>query len=86
MSKSLVEQRSATKHKMKEEWAKSKDDDGCCTQGGSFCWPPWVVQMICELLINGTVATAVPSTIQRIYEMLYYEPPKELPSVDFVCE
>ena len=42
--------------------------------------------MICELLINGTVPTAVPSTIQSIYETLYDEPPEELPSVNFVCE
>jgi len=45
-----------------------------------------IVQMICELLINGTAPTAVPSTIQSIYEMLYDEPPEELPSVNFVRE
>jgi hypothetical protein len=48
--------------------------------------PPWVVQMICELLINGMAPTAVPSTIQSIYETLYNESPEELPSVNFVRE
>ena len=42
--------------------------------------------MICELLINGTAPTAVPSTIQSIYETLYDESPEELPSVNFVWE
>jgi len=42
--------------------------------------------MICELLINGTAPTAVPSTIQSIYETLYNESPEELPSVNFARE
>jgi hypothetical protein len=43
--------------------------------------------MICELLINGMAPTAVPSTIQSIYETLVYdESPEELPSVNFVRE
>ncbi len=82
MAKSLTEQCNATKCNMRKEWAKNFVD-GQCTQGGLRHWPPWVVQMICELLINGTAPTAVPSTIQSIYEMLYNESPKELPSVNF---
>ncbi len=70
---------------MKKEWVNNYDD-GHRTRGGSHHWPPWVLQMICELLINGTAPTAVPSAIQSIYQTLYDEPPEELPSVNFVCE
>jgi hypothetical protein len=82
MAKSLTEQCNATKRKMKKEWAKNFVD-GQRAQGGSRHWPPWVAQTICELLINGTAPTAVPSTIQSIYEMLYNKSLEELPSVIF---
>ncbi len=85
MAKLLMEQCHATKCKMKKEWAKNFVD-GQRTRGGSRHWSPWVVQMICELLINGNAPTAVPSTIQSIYETLYNESPEELPSVNFVRE
>ena len=85
MAKLLMENSQATKHRMKKEWVNNYDD-GRCTRGGSRHWPPWVVQMICELLINGTAPTTVPSTIQSIYQTLYDEPPEELPSVNFVRE
>jgi hypothetical protein len=42
--------------------------------------------MICELLINGTRPSAVPSCIHTVYETLYKEEPDELPSVNFVKE
>ena len=85
MAKLLMENSQATKCRMKKEWTNNYDD-GRRTRGGSRHWPPWVVQMICELLINGTAPTAVPSTIQSIYETLYNEPPEELPSLNFVRE
>jgi hypothetical protein len=85
MAKLLMKNSQATKRRMKKEWTNNYDD-GRRTQGGSRHWPPWVVQMICELLINGTAPTAVPSTIQSIYETQYNEPPDELPSVNFVRE
>ena len=85
MIKLLMENSQATKHRMKKEWVNNYDD-GRRTRGGSRHWPPWVVQMICELLINGTAPTTVPSIIQSIYQMLYNEPPEELPSVNFVRE
>ncbi len=85
MAKLLMENNHATKRRMKKEWVNNYDD-GCRTQGGSCHWPPWVVQMICELLINGTASTAVLSTIQSIYETLYDESTEELPSVSFVRE
>ena len=85
MAKLLTESSHVTKRRMKKEWVNNYDD-GHRTRGGSRHWPPWVVQMICELLINGTAPTAVPSTIQSIYETLYDESPEELPSVNFVRE
>ena len=42
--------------------------------------------MICELLINGTRPSAVPSCIHTVYETLYLEEPKELPCINFVRE
>ncbi len=85
MAKLLMENSQATKGRMKKEWV-NYYDDGRRTGGGSRHWPPRVVQMICELLINGMAPTAVPSTIQSIYQTLYDEPPEELPSVNFVRE
>ena len=85
MAKLLMENSHKTKRRMKKEWV-NVYTDGHRTRGGSRSWPPWVVQMICELLINGTAPTAVPSTIQSIYETLYNECPEELPSVNFVRE
>jgi hypothetical protein len=64
-----MENSHATKRRMKKEWVNTYND-GRRTQGGTRHWPPWVVQMICELLINGTAPTALPSTIQSIYETL----------------
>jgi hypothetical protein len=84
MAKLLMENSHKTKRRMKKEWV-NVYTDGHRTRGRSRNWPPWVVQMIYELLINGT-PTAVPSTIQSIYEMLYGECPEELTSVNFVRE
>jgi hypothetical protein len=61
-------------------------NDGHHTRGRSRHWPLWVVQMICELFVNGTAPTSVPTTIQSIYDTLYNESPEELPSVNFVRE
>ena len=75
-----------SKRIMKKEWD-DKDHDGRRTRrGGSRRWPTWVVLMICELLINGTRPSAVPSCIHTVYETLYLEAPDELPSINFVRE
>ena len=42
--------------------------------------------MICELLINGTQPSAVPSCIHTVYKTLYKEEPDELPSINLVRE
>ena len=67
---------------MKKEW---KDDEAASRKGGGRSWPVWVVQMICELLVNGTPPTAIPGNIRTIYETLYgeCEDDVEFPSVNF---
>ena len=52
--------------------------------GGKRNWPVWVVQLICELLVNGTPPSAIPANILTMYETLYGETTKDLPSVSFV--
>ncbi len=68
---------------MQKEW---DDEQAARRHGGKWWWPPWVVQLICKLLISGTLPSAVPPTIQTFSETLLHEKPKELPSVNFVCE
>ena len=66
---------------LKKEWA---DEEAQKRNGGRRRSPPWIVQIICEMLVNGTSPSAVPSAMQTMYEMLIGEPPKELPSVSYV--
>ncbi len=66
---------------LKKEWA---DKEAKKRNGGRQRWLPWVVQIICEMLVNGTSPSAVPSAMQSMYEMLIGETPKDLPSVSFV--
>ena len=79
--KALVETNAENKRRMKKEWA---DEASKAKRGGRKRWPVWVVQMICELLVNGTTPTAVPGNIQIIYETLYGEKTDDLPTVNFV--
>lgn len=51
---------------------------------GGRSWDVWVVQVCCELLVNGTPPSAIPSTIGTLYETFYGEEPDEWPSVNFV--
>jgi len=69
-----------TKKDMKKEW---DDDRAAGSRGGARSWPVWVVQLICKLLVNGTPPTAIPGNIKTMYEMLYGEDAKEVPSVNF---
>ena len=69
-----------TKKDMKKEW---DDDRAAGSRGGARSWPVWVVQLICELLVNGTPPTAIPGNIKTMYETLYGEDAKEVPSVNF---
>ena len=71
------------KRRMKKEW---QDETAKSKQGGGRMWPVWVVQLICELLVNGTPPTAIPGNIRIMYETLYGEEPDDEPSVNFVRE
>jgi hypothetical protein len=85
ITKNLLEKSNEKKLCMKKEWSNLSN----CQRkmgAGQPCRPTWVVLMICELLISGTAPTAVPSTIQIIYETLYKEKSEQLPSVNFVRE
>jgi hypothetical protein len=55
-----------------------KSNEAAAAHGGGRQWPPWVVQIICELLVNGTTPAAVPTVMQTIYQMLTGDTPDEL--------
>ena len=60
--KALVETSTENKRRMKKEWA---DEASKAKRGGRKRWPVWVVQLICELLVNGTIPTADSSARQH---------------------
>jgi hypothetical protein len=51
---------------------------------GALSWEVWVVQVCCELLVNGTPPSAIPFSIGTLYETLYDNEPDEFPSINFV--
>ena len=55
-------------------------------RGGSASWPPKVVQLICELLVNGTPPSAIPATIASFSAMECGTVPESLPSLSFIRE
>ena len=81
--KRLAEESQSTKRRMKTEWESAA---AARSKGGRQKWPLWVVQLICELLVNGTTPTAVPANIQSMYQTLYGKGANEWPSVNFVRE
>jgi hypothetical protein len=81
--KTIINECQDTKKRLKKEWA---DEAATHKRGGARRWPVWVVQLICELLVNGTAPSAIPTNIQTMYETLYSKKPEELPSVNFVRE
>ena len=81
--RNAAESSAETKRQMKKEWL---DETAKAKKGGRQRWPVWVVQLICELLVNGTPPTAIPGNIRIMYETLYGEPPDDEPSVSFVRE
>lgn len=58
------------RRKMKREWNDAEDQR---KSGGKQKWPVWVVQLICELLVNGTSPTAIPANISTMYATLFGE-------------
>ena len=61
-----------------------KSNEAAAAHGGGRQWPPWVVQIICELLVNGTSPAAIPTAMQTMYQMLTGDTPDELSCVSFV--
>jgi hypothetical protein len=51
---------------------------------GGASWPLWVTEVCCELLVNGSPPSAIPSTIGTLFAMLYSEEPTSIPSLDYV--
>lgn len=68
---------------MQKEW---ENDEARHRRGGRQRWPLWVVQLICELLVNGTCPSAIPANIRSMYKTIFRTPPKHDISVNFVCE
>ena len=66
-----------TKHQLSKEWG---DKEAAAPHGGARRWPPWVVQIICEMLVNGISHLAVPPAMQIMNQMLTGGMPKGLPS------
>ena len=66
---------------LKKEWA---NEEAAVAHGGARRLPPWVVQVICELLVNGTSPSAVPTAMQTMYQMLTGDTPNKLPTINFV--
>jgi hypothetical protein len=79
--RSEIKESKKTKCELQKEWA---DEEAAARVGGQRCLPTWVVQIICEMLVNGTSPSAVPSAMQTMNEMLTGDVPKEFPSVSFV--
>ena len=80
---SITDSSVENQREMKKEW---EDEQATSRRGGARRWPVWVVQLICELLVNGTPPSAIPGNIQTMYETLYGKKPDELPCVNFVRE
>jgi hypothetical protein len=51
---------------------------------GGKSWPLWVTEISCELLVNGSPPSAIPSTIGTLFATLYNEEPKTIPSLNYV--
>jgi hypothetical protein len=54
-------------------------------RGGGRRWPPRMVQLICEFIINGTPPSAIPSNLASMFAMVGMTE-IELPSVSFCRE
>ena len=58
-----VNSSSSTRCRMKKEL---ETEAAAKRHGGSKQWQVWVVQLICELLVNGTPPSSVPDNIQTM--------------------
>ena len=76
----MVEELRSMKRNLKREFKIGRS-------GGSR-WPLWVTEVCCELLVNGSPPSAIPSSIGCLFTALYGEEPKKIPSLNYVriCE
>ena len=82
--KSMIEESTEKRRGVQKEWA---SEAAARRHGGGRRRPPWIIQLICELLINWTAPSATPKNIMTMYAILLDTKPKEQPpSVDFVCQ
>ena len=51
---------------------------------GGAQWPLWVTEVCCELLVNGSPPSAIPTSILTLFATLYGEEPKIIPSLNYV--
>ncbi len=47
-------------------------------------WPLWVTEVCCELLVNGSPPSAIPSSIGTLIATLHGDEPKKLPLLNYV--
>ena len=72
-------QRCLSKLQLAQPRSETTDEEGVTDaedqrkSGGRQKWPIWVVQLICELLVNGTSPTAIPANISTMYATLFGE-------------
>jgi hypothetical protein len=55
-------------------------------RGGASKWPPRVVQLVCEMLVNGTPPSAIPANIASLSAYQTGKVPESVPSLSFVRE
>jgi hypothetical protein len=51
---------------------------------GGARWPLWVTEVCCELLVNGSSPSSIPSSILTLFVALYGEEPDKIPSLNYV--
>jgi hypothetical protein len=74
--KSMVETLKSSKRNLSRESTAGR-------RGGKR-WPLWVTEVCCELLVNGSPPSAIPSSIGTLFESLYGEEPRKIPSLNYV--
>ena len=51
---------------------------------GGARWPLWVTEVCCELIVNGSPPSEIPSSIGTLTATFYGKEPKKLPSINYV--
>ena len=66
----------------KDKLSLKKTRKGRC--GGGMPWPLWVVKVVCELLLIGSMPSTIPKILVTLYEELTGELPNEVPPLSFI--